>query len=445
MRWVISSQPIAGWPVVQTASRSSPSGTASWRAAGWSCGSTSWTGSRSSSWRSRPGGSRHGWCCQSSPIAMSTSPVRERGQRLLGLGLDQLAAQLGRGLRRAPPSRAATIRSATDWNVAIRTRPATVPDAAARSASARAARSSSASACSTSTSAGIGQPHAAAGALEQAHAGLALEHRELLGDGARRELERVGDRGDRAALVELLQQAQASELEHACSDATDSALEIGIAPDARVGHDASHAGPLFCLGSGAAFGAMAVFGKLAYDEGATVGTLLAVRFSLAALLFWAGGRRRARCRALGRAATSSPGSRSAPAATRCRPACSSRRWSGSTRRCCRCCSTRSRRWSRSRPSCSGASGWTGGAWARSCWPRAAARGRRGRRGGRARAARRRAGPDARRRSTARTSWSATGSRRGVPPLVLAALVCTGAAVSLTVGSAAARASCARAS
>ena len=46
-------------------------------------------------------------------------------------------------------------------------------------------------------------------------------------------------------------------------------------------------GTLLCLGSGAAFGAMAVFGKLAYGEGATVGTLLAVRFALAAALFWA--------------------------------------------------------------------------------------------------------------------------------------------------------------
>lgn len=45
-------------------------------------------------------------------------------------------------------------------------------------------------------------------------------------------------------------------------------------------------GTLFCLGSGAAFGAMAVFGKLAYDEGTSVGTLLAVRFALAAALFW---------------------------------------------------------------------------------------------------------------------------------------------------------------
>lgn len=34
------------------------------------------------------------------------------------------------------------------------------------------------------------------------------------------------------------------------------------------------AGTLFCLASGAAFGAMAVFGKLAFDEGASVGTLL---------------------------------------------------------------------------------------------------------------------------------------------------------------------------
>ena len=45
-------------------------------------------------------------------------------------------------------------------------------------------------------------------------------------------------------------------------------------------------GTLMCLGSGAAFGAMAVFGKLAYGDGATVGTLLAVRFALAAALFW---------------------------------------------------------------------------------------------------------------------------------------------------------------
>jgi drug/metabolite transporter (DMT)-like permease len=41
-----------------------------------------------------------------------------------------------------------------------------------------------------------------------------------------------------------------------------------------------------CLASGAAFGAMAVFGKLAYGEGSTVGTLLSLRFTFAAALFW---------------------------------------------------------------------------------------------------------------------------------------------------------------
>jgi drug/metabolite transporter (DMT)-like permease len=46
-------------------------------------------------------------------------------------------------------------------------------------------------------------------------------------------------------------------------------------------------GILICLASGGAFGAMGVLGKLAYDDGATVGTLLAVRFGLAALVFWA--------------------------------------------------------------------------------------------------------------------------------------------------------------
>jgi drug/metabolite transporter (DMT)-like permease len=48
----------------------------------------------------------------------------------------------------------------------------------------------------------------------------------------------------------------------------------------------SRAGALCCLASAAGFGAMGVFGKLAYDEGVTVGALLASRFTLAAALFW---------------------------------------------------------------------------------------------------------------------------------------------------------------
>ena len=46
------------------------------------------------------------------------------------------------------------------------------------------------------------------------------------------------------------------------------------------------AGAILCLASAAAFGAMGIFGKLAYEEGANVGTLLAARFVIAAALFW---------------------------------------------------------------------------------------------------------------------------------------------------------------
>jgi drug/metabolite transporter (DMT)-like permease len=45
-------------------------------------------------------------------------------------------------------------------------------------------------------------------------------------------------------------------------------------------------GRLLCLGSAAAFGAMAIFGKLAFDAGATAGTLLSMRFILAAAALW---------------------------------------------------------------------------------------------------------------------------------------------------------------
>jgi drug/metabolite transporter (DMT)-like permease len=62
----------------------------------------------------------------------------------------------------------------------------------------------------------------------------------------------------------------------------------------------SSRGAILCLASAAAFGAMGIFGKLAYEEGATVGTLLAVRFSLAAIAFWAMSGVVAEVRALGR-------------------------------------------------------------------------------------------------------------------------------------------------
>jgi drug/metabolite transporter (DMT)-like permease len=57
----------------------------------------------------------------------------------------------------------------------------------------------------------------------------------------------------------------------------------------RIRHDSAvrSTGTLFSLAAGAAFGAMAIFAKLAYGDGTTVGTLLSVRFTLAALGFWA--------------------------------------------------------------------------------------------------------------------------------------------------------------
>ncbi len=60
----------------------------------------------------------------------------------------------------------------------------------------------------------IRQAHAAAGLLEQLDARLALEGGELLRDRRGRELQRLGDGGDRPALVQLAQQAEASEVEH---------------------------------------------------------------------------------------------------------------------------------------------------------------------------------------------------------------------------------------
>lgn len=66
----------------------------------------------------------------------------------------------------------------------------------------------------------VGEANASSRSLEQRHARLALEHRELLGDGRRRELERVRDSGNRPALVQLVQQAQAAEVKHGATART---------------------------------------------------------------------------------------------------------------------------------------------------------------------------------------------------------------------------------
>jgi drug/metabolite transporter (DMT)-like permease len=50
--------------------------------------------------------------------------------------------------------------------------------------------------------------------------------------------------------------------------------------------DVTASGSLLCITSAIAFGLMAAFGKLAFDQGVTPGTLLVVRFALAAALLW---------------------------------------------------------------------------------------------------------------------------------------------------------------
>ena len=51
-------------------------------------------------------------------------------------------------------------------------------------------------------------------------------------------------------------------------------------------------GSALCIASAIAFGAMAIFGKLAYDAGVGLLTLLFVRFSIAAPVLWIAALRR---------------------------------------------------------------------------------------------------------------------------------------------------------
>src|SRR5690349_24255425 len=51
-------------------------------------------------------------------------------------------------------------------------------------------------------------------------------------------------------------------------------------------------GTALCVASAIAFGAMAIFGKLAYDAGISLLTLLFIRFSIAAPVLWIAALRR---------------------------------------------------------------------------------------------------------------------------------------------------------
>jgi hypothetical protein len=62
--------------------------------------------------------------------------------------------------------------------------------------------------------AGVGESHVPAGTFEQLRACLAFEHRELLGDRARRVTEGPGGAVNSSASIEFAEQAEASEIQH---------------------------------------------------------------------------------------------------------------------------------------------------------------------------------------------------------------------------------------
>jgi drug/metabolite transporter (DMT)-like permease len=88
--------------------------------------------------------------------------------------------------------------------------------------------------------------------------------------------------------VQLEQKLQTPEIEHQAMLPSHRQKEEWMLKGRCARLRAVPAPGLFlCLASAASFGAMAVFGKLAYEQGATLGTLLSLRFVLAAVLFWA--------------------------------------------------------------------------------------------------------------------------------------------------------------
>jgi hypothetical protein len=71
------------------------------------------------------------------------------------------------------------------------------------------------------------QPDSPSGRLEQRHASLPLERRELLRHGRRAVAQRLGDRSHRAAALQLAQQPQTSQIEHP-EPPTDRAVPLHV-------------------------------------------------------------------------------------------------------------------------------------------------------------------------------------------------------------------------
>ena len=137
----------------------------------------------------------------------------ERRQRLLGLGLEHLAAQARRVARQRLDGRE---RDAQQHRLEA----CDAPAAGDRPRGSREVGLGDRRAFEQCLGVAdeherrIGEPHAPPRPLEQRDARFALEHGELLGDRRGRELERVGDRGDRSALAQLAQETQAAQIEH---------------------------------------------------------------------------------------------------------------------------------------------------------------------------------------------------------------------------------------
>ena len=185
-----------------------------------------------SSWRSTPSGRLRGWCCHSSPSTRSMSPSASAGSASSGSSSSssqrrrgRVAAQrLHRGQREPQRHRleprdagAPGDRPGGRGQVGLRDAPR-APAAPPRGRPAPAPASV--------------RRTPAPGALEQPHARLALEDRELLGDGRRRELERVGHRGDGAALAAARAAAAVAGARAFIRNATEFYAEIGIDTEA---------------------------------------------------------------------------------------------------------------------------------------------------------------------------------------------------------------------
>lgn len=136
----------------------------------------------------------------------------QRGKRLLGLGLDELAAERRRLVRQHLHRRDREVEGGRLERRDARTSGDGAGDGGELGL--RALRPlEQGIRVADEHAGGVRQPNTATGALEQRDARLALEHRKLLRDRRRREAKRLGDRRDRAARLELPEEPQSAEIE----------------------------------------------------------------------------------------------------------------------------------------------------------------------------------------------------------------------------------------